>query len=87
MPKKKITEIVRTLSKPVAAVAPSTAKTAPVKTTFENKAGKYELIRVDGGQAYYSFTNRREKTVDAAMSVIMWQRMQERADAALEETA
>jgi hypothetical protein len=54
---------------------------------FENKAGRYELIRVDGGQAYYSFTNRQEKTVDATMSVITWRKMQERALAALKETA
>jgi hypothetical protein len=53
---------------------------------FENKAGHYELIRVDGGQAYYSFTNHHEKTVDATMSVITWRKMQERA-LALKETA
>jgi hypothetical protein len=54
---------------------------------FENKAGRYELIRVDGGQAYYSFTNHQEKTVDATMSVVTWRKMQERAEAALKETA
>ncbi len=54
---------------------------------FENKAGRYELIRVDGGQAYYSFTNHQEKTVDATMSVVTWRKMQERADAALKESA
>jgi hypothetical protein len=56
-------------------------------SAFENKAGHYELIRVDGGQAYYSFTNRQEKTVDAAMPVITWRKMQERALAAFKETA
>ena len=54
---------------------------------FENKAGRYELVRVNNGQAYYSFTNHLEKTVDATMSIITWRKMQERADAALKETA
>ncbi|HEY3838494.1 MAG TPA: hypothetical protein VGL72_18065 [Bryobacteraceae bacterium] len=56
-------------------------------TAFENKAGRYELIRVDGEQAYYSFTNHLDKTVDAAMPVLMWKKMQERAVAAFKETA
>ena len=43
---------------------------------FENKAGHYELIRVDGGQAYYSFTNQQKRTVDATMSVVTWRKMQ-----------
>ncbi len=51
----------------------------PVGTAFENRAGHYELIRVEAGQAYYSFTNRQGKTIDAVMPVIMWQRMQDRA--------
>jgi hypothetical protein len=54
---------------------------------FENKAGHYELIRVDDGQAYYSFTNRQQKTMDAAMPVLTWRKMQERAIAALKESA
>ena len=54
---------------------------------FENEAGRYELIRIDGGQAYYSFTNLQKRTVDATMSVITWRKMQERAVAALKETA
>ena len=54
---------------------------------FENKAGHYELIRVDRGQAFYSFTNHDKKTVDATMSVVMWRKMQERAASALKETA
>jgi hypothetical protein len=48
---------------------------------FENKAGRYELIRIDSGQAYYSFTNHQDKTVDAAMPVLTWRKMQERAKA------
>jgi hypothetical protein len=54
---------------------------------FENKAGHYELIRVDDGQAYYSFTNHQQKTVDAAMPVLTWRKMLERALAALKESA
>jgi hypothetical protein len=54
---------------------------------FENKAGRYELIRVDKGQAYYSFTNHQKKTVDATMSIVTWRKMQERASAALKESA
>jgi hypothetical protein len=30
---------------------------------FENKAGRYELIRVEDDHVYYSFTNRKGKTV------------------------
>jgi hypothetical protein len=47
--------------------------------SFENKAGRYELIRIDNAQAYYSFTNRAGKTVDAIMPILQWQRMQVRA--------
>jgi hypothetical protein len=54
---------------------------------FENKVGRYELTRVDGDQAYYSFTNRLGRTADAIMSVTMWRRMQARADATYQETA
>src|SRR5271169_5830063 len=50
-----------------------------VAAAFENKAGRYELIRVTDELTYYSFTNRQGKTVDATMSVIMWQRMHARA--------
>src|SRR5579862_8247555 len=96
MPKKKSTEIVRPLKSPSAPIKPAVliAKEAP-KTPgenlsqfpagFENKAGRYELIRIDGDQAYYSFTNHQEKTVDAAMPVITWRKMQERAGAAYKE--
>lgn len=58
------------------------AKTPPLVTKFENKAGHYELIRVDGDQAYYSFTNLHGKTVDAVMTVTMWRRMQQKAASA-----
>lgn len=51
----------------------------PLAPVFENRAGHYELIRVEADRAYYSFTNRQGKTVDAMMPVIMWQRMQTRA--------
>jgi len=48
----------------------------PLLAGFENKVGRYELVRVDGNQAYYSFTNLHGKTVDAIMSATMWRRMQ-----------
>jgi hypothetical protein len=55
------------------------ANLARGSVSFENKAGRYELIRIDNAQAYYSFTNRAGKTVDAIMPALQWQRMQERA--------
>jgi hypothetical protein len=54
---------------------------------FENKAGRYELNRVEDGQAFYSFTNHQQRTVDATLSVVTWRKMQERAEAALKESA
>lgn len=60
---------------------------AQFPAAFVNKAGRYELIRINGGQAYYSFTNHQEKTVDATMSIITWRKMRERAGAGLKETA
>jgi hypothetical protein len=59
----------------------------PLVAGFENKVGRYELVRVDGDQAYYSFTNRQGRTVDAIMSATMWRRMQARADTTYQETA
>jgi hypothetical protein len=75
MPKKK-TEAKASAKKRDLVVADNLAQ---FPAGFENKAGRYELIRIDGGQAYYSFTNHQEKTVDAAMPVITWRKMQERA--------
>jgi hypothetical protein len=78
------------LHKPVVVetkAAPTRDDLSQFPAFFENKAGRYELIRVDGGQAYYSFTNRQHKTVDATMSVVTWRKMQERAEAALKESA
>ena len=46
-----------------------------VVTTFHNKAGEYELIRVQDNQVHYSFTNRQGKTVDSIMPLIMWQKI------------
>jgi hypothetical protein len=95
MPKKKTAEIVRTLDSkapappmPPAVVAGSGPKKQlpPLVPGFENKVGRYELTRVDGDQAYYSFTNRQGRTADAIMSVTMWRRMQARADATVQET-
>jgi hypothetical protein len=99
MPKKKIQEIAKVTGRkapkksaaPPAGPSPLTPLVnedlSQFHTAFENKAGRYELIRVNSGQAYYSFTNHQAKTVDATMSVVTWRKMQERADAALKETA
>jgi len=57
----------------------SAAENPPVASAFENRAGRYELVRVADGQAYYSFTNRQGRNVDAVMPVTVWRRMQERA--------
>jgi hypothetical protein len=87
MPKKKVAQIVRKpKEKSPKAPAPS-EDLSQFPPGFENKAGRYELIRVDAGQAYYSFTNHQEKTVDATMSVVTWRKMQERAAAAYNEIA
>lgn len=90
MPKKKTVENVRPMKKPAApkneknssdtlndaALAEKLSQFPPV---FENKAGRYELVRTEAGQAYYSFTNRQNKTVDATMSLVTWLKMLERA--------
>ena len=71
---------------PAVVPAPSPKKQAvPLVPGFENKVGRYELTRVDGDQAYYSFTNRQGRTADAIMSVTMWRRMQARAEATYQE--
>jgi hypothetical protein len=48
-------------------------------TAFENKAGRYELIRVDDDQVVYSFTNRDGKTTDSVMPLMMWHDIASRA--------
>ena len=70
--KKKTTDIMPGPAKRLTPRAPE----PPLVTGFENKVGRYELVRVDGNQAYYSFTNLHGKTVDAIMSATMWRRMQ-----------
>jgi len=82
MPKKKIERI-----KPPTVQHTASEDLSQFPPGFENKAGRYELIRVDAGQAYYSFTNRQDRTVDATMSVVMWRKMQERALASYKEIA
>jgi hypothetical protein len=64
-------------SKPVAVETTS----SQLPSSFENKAGRYELVRVQDGQAHYIFTNRQNKTADATMSIVTWRKMQERAEA------
>ncbi len=38
-----------------------------VAAGFENEAGHYELVRVEGTRAHYRFTNRQGYTHEAAM--------------------
>ena len=89
MPKKNTPAIVRKMKTPTPPTSKFTNKPLPkgIVTAFENKAGRYELTRIDGDQAHYSFTNLQKKTVDATMPLLMWNKMQERAAAALKETA
>ncbi len=47
---------------------------------FVNKAGRYELVRVDGETAFYTFTNHQGQRADATMTVMTWRRLQERAE-------
>jgi hypothetical protein len=85
MPKKKTTEkmsVAEPASKPKKAT-----KGVVLVTNFENKAGRYELTRVEDDQAYYSFTNLQGRTVDAVMSATMWRRMQQKADGTFQKTA
>ena len=45
---------------------------------FENKAGRYELARIDGNMAHYHFTNHQGHKTEAVMPVSTWMRLQER---------
>ena len=47
---------------------------------FNNKAGQYELTRVEDGRVHYSFTNRQGKTTDSIMALITWQKIAARAE-------
>ena len=49
---------------------------------FANKAGQYELVRIEGNMAYYHFTNHQGHRTDAAMPVLTWRRLQERTEPA-----
>lgn len=49
-----------------------------VAQTFDNKAGHYELIRVEGNTAHYTFTNHQGHRTEATMGVMTWRRLQER---------
>ena len=46
---------------------------------FENKAGKYELIRIDGEEVYYEFTNRHGVTASRVMPAVTWRILGSRA--------
>ena len=46
--------------------------------TFENKAGHYELTRIEGNTAFYTFTNHQGHRTDATMTIMTWRRLQDR---------
>ncbi len=46
-----------------------------ITKVFENDAGHYELIRVNGDRAHYRFTNRHGKTSEADMPLTTWRRV------------
>ncbi len=47
-----------------------------VAQSFENKAGRYELIRIEGDRLRYAFTNHQGHRIEADMAVAAWRRMQ-----------
>ena len=49
-----------------------------VPPMFENKAGRYQLVRIDGNMAHYQFTNHQGHTTGAVMPVSTWMRLQEK---------
>ena len=51
---------------------------AQVPPNFENKAGRYELARIDGNMAHYHFTNHQGHKTEAVMPLSTWMRLQER---------
>ncbi|HEY2015060.1 MAG TPA: hypothetical protein VGH38_16240 [Bryobacteraceae bacterium] len=42
---------------------------------FENAAGHYELVRVEGNGARYNFTNREGKIRESVMPLTTWRRV------------
>lgn len=58
--------------------APGPDRLAAVAPAFENKAGHYELLRIEGDRAYYSFTNHQGHRTDAEMALMSWRRLQEK---------
>src|SRR5579862_2335746 len=59
-------------------VAKSKERLLAVAQAFDNKAGHYELIRVEGNTAHYTFTNHQGHRTEATMAVMTWRRLQER---------
>lgn len=57
---------------------PVVIASSSLRHVFENKAGRYELVRIEGNMAYYNFTNHHGHTTDAVMPVRTWCRLQER---------
>ncbi|MBZ5575115.1 MAG: hypothetical protein LAP40_00985 [Acidobacteriia bacterium] len=50
----------------------------PVNQAFENKAGRYQLARVEAEMVYYTFTNHHGQQTQAVMPLVTWRRLQER---------
>jgi|SRR5579871_631158 len=59
-------------------VSKSPGRLLAVAQSFDNKAGHYELIRVEGNTVFYTFTNLQGQQNDATMAVFTWRRLQER---------
>ena len=49
-----------------------------VTRQFENKAGRYVMVRLEDNTVHYTFTNHQGHQAEAAMPVITWRRLQER---------
>jgi len=58
-------------------------RVAAVAQAFENKAGRYELLRIEGNRAHYAFTNHQGHRTEAELALTAWQRMHAAAQAAL----
>ena len=70
----------RTQSRSQPAIPPPVAGLGggPGTTSFENKAGRYQLVRVEENMVHYTFTNHSGHQIDAAMPMATWRRLQER---------
>ena len=63
------------MSEELEATQRRTASEKGVAAVFENEAGHYELVRVEGSRAHYRFTNRQGQAREAAMPLATWRRV------------